>query len=57
MKKSDLKRGNLVVWWHNYVAQGAVFQRWIDERLAEIMLSDGRVISVNGSTFDVAASR
>ena len=53
MKKSDLKRGNIVVWWHNYVAQGAVFLRWLDERTAEIMLGDGKVLAVNGSTFDL----
>lgn len=55
MKKSDLKRGNLVVYWHHYVAEGAVFLRWLDERMAELMLGDGSIIQTNGATFDVAA--
>ena len=54
MKKSDLKRGNIVTYWQNYVGQGAVFLRWIDGRMAEIMLGDGKVLTVNGSTFDLA---
>ena len=55
MKKTNLKRGNLVVYWKNWVAEGAIFLQWLDERTAKLMLGDGSEIEVNGSTFDVAA--